>query len=137
MIISENPRYGSTVKPKELYDIIERFCLGRKRIELFGNQQNLRPGWLTLGKDLPSDSNFKHQAYNALFAEPHAHYVSTTGEIELLRPKSPTRMMGNRKKQMKKIENPMIQHTPAMNVNSNINMAPTQLPMHNMRAFRL
>lgn len=36
VIISENPAPPSTRKPEELYSIIQRFCLGRKRIELFG-----------------------------------------------------------------------------------------------------
>ena len=43
---------GSTKKPEELYEIIERFCLGRKRIELFGEIHNIRDGWLTIGTQL-------------------------------------------------------------------------------------
>lgn len=37
VIIAEEPAYGSTEKPEELYELIEHFCLGRRRIELFGD----------------------------------------------------------------------------------------------------
>ncbi|PWN20931.1 MT-A70-domain-containing protein [Microstroma glucosiphilum] len=40
------------LKPPELYTIIENFCLGTRRVELFGTNRNLRRGWLTIG--LPS-----------------------------------------------------------------------------------
>jgi mRNA m6A methyltransferase non-catalytic subunit len=43
-------------KPEEIYDIIERFCLGRKRIELFGRNNNIRNGWLTIGSEITEDS---------------------------------------------------------------------------------
>ena len=36
---------GSTRKPEEIYQMIERFCLGRKRIEIFGETHNIRDGW--------------------------------------------------------------------------------------------
>lgn len=37
VIVSEEPQpLGSTAKPEELYGIVERFCLGRRRLELFG-----------------------------------------------------------------------------------------------------
>ena len=49
VIISEEPPLGSTEKPVELYHIIEHFCLGRRRLELFGRDHNIRPGWVTLG----------------------------------------------------------------------------------------
>jgi len=48
---------GSTAKPDEMYRIIEHFALGRRRIELFGEDHNIRTGWLTVGKGL-SSSNF-------------------------------------------------------------------------------
>lgn len=49
MLISEEEAMGSTKKPEELYDVIERFCLGRRRLELFGEIHNIREGWLTIG----------------------------------------------------------------------------------------
>lgn len=36
VVVTEEPNIGSLEKPPELYDIIQRFCLGRKKVELFG-----------------------------------------------------------------------------------------------------
>ncbi|CAN6302299.1 unnamed protein product [Urochloa humidicola] len=104
IIIAEEPTDGSTKKPEDMYRIIEHFALGRRRLELFGEDHNIRPGWLTLGKNL-SYSNFNKEAYIKNFADkdgkvwqggggrnppPEApHLVVTTPEIESLRPKSP------------------------------------------------
>lgn len=104
IIIAEEPPYGSTKKPEDLYRIIEHFSLGRRRLELFGEDHNIRSGWLTVGKGL-SSSNFNGEAYVRNFADkdgkvwqggggrnppPDApHLVLTTPEIESLRPKSP------------------------------------------------
>ncbi|XP_057546719.1 N6-adenosine-methyltransferase non-catalytic subunit MTB [Amaranthus tricolor] len=104
VIIAEEPPYGSTAKPDEMYRIIEHFALGRRRIELFGEDHNIRSGWLTVGKEL-SSSNFNSEAYTKTFSDkdgkvwqggsgrnppPDApHLVQTTPEIEALRPKSP------------------------------------------------
>ena len=42
-------------KPPELYNLIENFCMGTRRLELFGNARDARPGWLTIGlDDLPT-----------------------------------------------------------------------------------
>ncbi|KAK3438875.1 hypothetical protein EUGRSUZ_C03422 [Eucalyptus grandis] len=59
VIIAEEPPYdaGSTQKPEDMYRIIEHFALGRRRLELFGEDHNIRTGWLTVGKEL-SSSNF-------------------------------------------------------------------------------
>lgn len=51
---------GSSKKPEDMYRIIEHFALGRRRLELFGEDHNIRPGWLTLGKNL-SYSNFNKE----------------------------------------------------------------------------
>ena len=51
---------GSTKKPDDMYRIVEHFALGRRRLELFGEDHNIRPGWLTLGKNL-SYSNFNKE----------------------------------------------------------------------------
>ncbi|KAG9441308.1 hypothetical protein H6P81_017162 [Aristolochia fimbriata] len=104
IIIGEEPLNGATNKPEDLYRIIEHFSLGRRRIELFGEDHNIRSGWLTVGKGL-SSSNFNSEAYMRNFADkdgkvwvggggrnppPDApHLVLTTPEIESLRPKSP------------------------------------------------
>eukprot|EP00362_Geleiidae_sp_MMETSP1317_P000864 CAMPEP_0201282200 /NCGR_PEP_ID=MMETSP1317-20130820/5043_1 /ASSEMBLY_ACC=CAM_ASM_000770 /TAXON_ID=187299 /ORGANISM="Undescribed Undescribed, Strain Undescribed" /LENGTH=64 /DNA_ID=CAMNT_0047594213 /DNA_START=139 /DNA_END=333 /DNA_ORIENTATION=- len=64
--MAEDPRYSVTHKPEELYKIIEHFCLGRKRIELFGEEHNIREGWVTIGKFLTS-SNWDKDEYNEWF----------------------------------------------------------------------
>eukprot|EP01056_Protomagalhaensia_sp_Gyna25_P000874 Protomagalhaensia_sp_Gyna_25__873@NODE_1421_length_1851_cov_123_456402_g1146_i0_p1_GENE_NODE_1421_length_1851_cov_123_456402_g1146_i0NODE_1421_length_1851_cov_123_456402_g1146_i0_p1_ORF_typecomplete_len438_score69_02MTA70/PF05063_14/2_4e44EF_assoc_1/PF08355_12/1_6EF_assoc_1/PF08355_12/3_4e02_NODE_1421_length_1851_cov_123_456402_g1146_i0401314 len=56
----------STEKPVEVYEIIERFCLGRRKIELFGTDRNIRPGWLTLGLDLTATA-FQPKEYLSWF----------------------------------------------------------------------
>eukprot|EP01062_Namystynia_karyoxenos_P056701 TRINITY_DN47619_c0_g1_i1.p1 TRINITY_DN47619_c0_g1~~TRINITY_DN47619_c0_g1_i1.p1 ORF type:complete len:588 (+),score=151.51 TRINITY_DN47619_c0_g1_i1:68-1765(+) len=52
VLISEEPEYGSTEKPAAVYEIIEHFCGGRRRLELFGGNHNVRAGWVTVGKNL-------------------------------------------------------------------------------------
>ncbi|KAG6524331.1 hypothetical protein ZIOFF_014237 [Zingiber officinale] len=100
VIIAEGPNDGSTKKPEDMYRIIEHFALGRRRLELFGEDHNIRSGWLTAGKELPS-SNFNAEAYIWNFYDkdrkvwqgsggrnppPDApHLVLTTPEIENLR----------------------------------------------------
>ena len=41
-MLSEEPPLGSTEKPDELYSIIEHFCQCRRRLELFGEDGNVR-----------------------------------------------------------------------------------------------
>lgn len=48
---------GSTQKPEDMYRIIEHFALGCRRLELFGEDHNIRSGWMTVGKGL-SSTNF-------------------------------------------------------------------------------
>ncbi|KAJ6676085.1 N6-ADENOSINE-METHYLTRANSFERASE NON-CATALYTIC SUBUNIT [Salix viminalis] len=104
VIIAEEPPYGSTQKPEDMYRIIEHFSLGRRRLELFGEDHNIRSGWLTVGKGL-SSTNFNSETYIRNFSDkdgkvwqggggrnppPEApHLVVTTPDIEALRPKSP------------------------------------------------
>lgn len=47
LIISEDPKsagltYGGRDKPTEIFHIIEHFCLGRRRLHLFGRDSTLR-----------------------------------------------------------------------------------------------
>lgn len=58
---------GSTQKPEDMYRIIEHFALGRRRLELFGEDHNIRAGWLTVGKGL-SSSNFESQVKSHIHA---------------------------------------------------------------------
>ncbi|KAJ6386420.1 hypothetical protein OIU78_016357 [Salix suchowensis] len=105
VIIAEEPPYGSTQKPEDMYRVIEHFSLGRRRLELFGEDHNIRSGWLTAGKGLSSSNFNAEEAYIRNFADkdgkvwqggggrnppPEApHLVVTTPDIEALRPKSP------------------------------------------------
>ncbi|KAJ3067960.1 N6-adenosine-methyltransferase subunit mettl14 [Podochytrium sp. JEL0797] len=86
VIISEEPPHGDTAKPVELYTIIENFCLGKRRLELFGRDGNVRDGWVTVGAGL-SGSNFDREEYGRWFR--NAAVVPFSQEIETLRPKSP------------------------------------------------
>ncbi|WVZ55477.1 hypothetical protein U9M48_006131 [Paspalum notatum var. saurae] len=89
IIIAEEPTDGDGLN-----------CLER----IINKERNIRPGWLTLGKNL-SYSNFNKEAYIRIFADKDGrawqggggrnppseapHHVVTTPEIEILRPKSP------------------------------------------------
>lgn len=89
LIISEEEEFGNVEKPIEIFHIIEHFCLGRRRLHLFGRDSTIRPGWLTVGHEL-TNSNFNSEMYANQFADD-----STTGcteRIEQLRPKSPPAM---------------------------------------------
>eukprot|EP00794_Sanderia_malayensis_P016688 gene16688-18382_t len=89
IIITEEPEFGSTEKPEEIFHILEHFCLGRRRLHVFGNDSTLRPGWLTVGPDL-SSSNFSVETYINYFNNgPDDYLVGSSNEIETLRPKSP------------------------------------------------
>ncbi|GJM84689.1 hypothetical protein PR202_ga00382 [Eleusine coracana subsp. coracana] len=130
IIIAEETTDGSSKKPEDMYRIIEHFALGRRRLELFGEDHNIRPGWLTLGKGL-STSNFDKEVYIQNFADrdgkvwqggggrnppPDApHLVVTTPEIESLRPKSPQK---NQQGQMG--SNSSTNRRPASNTSQNV-----------------
>lgn len=89
LIIEEEFEYGSDEKPEELRHIIEHFCLGRRRLHIFGRDSTIRPGWLTIGPDLTS-SNFDAEVYNAQYStDSIGDTTGCTEEIERLRPKSP------------------------------------------------
>ena len=65
------PPVLSTQKPKELYDIIERFCLGRRRLELFGSDHNIRDGWITVVRIVFEKNSLRHTSlqYNSLILQ--------------------------------------------------------------------
>lgn len=49
LVIAQEPLDPScTHKPAEVYRVIEDFCLGRRRLELFGDIANVRDGWVRL-----------------------------------------------------------------------------------------
>ena len=89
LIISEEPPYGTYEKPDEIFHIIEHFCLGRRRLHLFGRDTTIRPGWLTVGPEL-TNSNFNSDLYKDYFSRNSTDYLTgCTDRIEALRPKSP------------------------------------------------
>ncbi|KAJ8339764.1 hypothetical protein SKAU_G00343970 [Synaphobranchus kaupii] len=88
LIITDEPEMGNIEKPVEIFHIIEHFCLGRRRLHLFGRDSTIRPGWLTVGPTL-TNSNFNSEAYASHFGVPNSHLSGCTEEIERLRPKSP------------------------------------------------
>jgi len=89
LVIADEEPWGSAEKPVEIFHIIEHFCLGRRRLHLFGKDTTVRPGWLTVGPHLTS-SNFNPDTYSGFFSGgPDAYLTGATEEIERLRPKSP------------------------------------------------
>ncbi|KAM5192048.1 N(6)-adenosine-methyltransferase non-catalytic subunit METTL14 [Mantella aurantiaca] len=88
LIITEEPEIGNIEKPVEIFHIIEHFCLGRRRLHLFGRDSTIRPGWLTVGPTL-TNSNFNVEAYASHFNNPKSTVTGCTEEIERLRPKTP------------------------------------------------
>lgn len=88
LMITEEPGIGDRSKPDEIFNIMEHFCLGRRRVHLFGRDDSIRPGWLTVGPEL-TNSNFNPDAYWKHFEGPDGHLTGCTERIECLRPKSP------------------------------------------------
>ena len=86
LIIDEEAEQGSLEKPLEMFHIIEHFCLGRRRLHLFGRDTTIRPGWLTLGPGLTM-SNFDEVVLNSYYDGKLT--TGCTERIETLRPKSP------------------------------------------------
>ena len=87
LIITDDSECGSVDKPAELFNIIEHFCLGRRRLHLFGRDSTIRPGWVTVGPDL-TNTNFQSELYSSYFT-PNSLTTGCTDRIESLRPKSP------------------------------------------------
>ncbi|RDB19671.1 N6-adenosine-methyltransferase subunit METTL14 [Hypsizygus marmoreus] len=52
VIFWEGDPSDPTRKPPEMYTLIENFCLGMRRLEIFGRPSSLRRGWVTvMGQD--------------------------------------------------------------------------------------
>lgn len=51
MIIWEGDPDDPTVKPPEMYTLVENFCLGLRRLEIFGRARSVRRGWVTVLAD--------------------------------------------------------------------------------------
>ena len=48
MILWEGDPTDPTRKPPEMYTLVENFCLGLRRLELFARARSLRRGWLSV-----------------------------------------------------------------------------------------
>ena len=102
VIVSEEPSLGELEKPAELYDIIERFCLGRRRLQLFSHSKKIRKGWVVVSKNA-MDSGVSFEDYNSWLSGPitslkdyrGGETIGTTPEIEEKRPKSPKKSQSN------------------------------------------
>jgi len=92
LIITEENE--SSEKPTEIFHIIEHFCLGHRRLHLFGRDSTIRPGWLTIGSQL-TNNNFNADTYASYFTNGNVT-TGCTDRIESLRPKSPPPKVGNR-----------------------------------------
>ncbi|GAA5874215.1 hypothetical protein JCM16303_005777 [Sporobolomyces ruberrimus] len=49
VIVWEGDQEDPDLKPPELQSLIENFCLGTRRLHLYGSKNSLRRGWLTVG----------------------------------------------------------------------------------------
>ncbi|KAL7675325.1 hypothetical protein ACOME3_001588 [Neoechinorhynchus agilis] len=77
--------------PHEIFGVIERFCLGRRRLHLFASDQDIRPGWVTVGEQV-SNTHFNSREYAAQFCGVNSGLSTMTGtteRIESIRPRSP------------------------------------------------
>ena len=86
LIIDEEPEPGSLEKPIEMFRIIEHFCLGKRRLQIFGRDSTIRPGWLNIGPML-SISNYDQALLKSYFED--GNTTGSSERIENLRPKSP------------------------------------------------
>ncbi|EJD52159.1 MT-A70-domain-containing protein [Auricularia subglabra TFB-10046 SS5] len=99
VIVWEGDPEDPTRKPPEMYTLIENFCLGLRRLEVFGRAHSLRPGWLTVGDatELAQGNEVGAQAWTREGWEAELGktngkiVVPMTSEIDALRPKSPVR----------------------------------------------
>ncbi|KAJ3505731.1 hypothetical protein NMY22_g17480 [Coprinellus aureogranulatus] len=117
VIIWEGDAADPTRKPPEMYTLIENFCLGMRRLELFGRPSSLRRGWVTVlspGQessellharsdgtlDVPGNEGGEGSIWNRETWEEGIKELSDgkpqpvvpmTQEIDMLRPKSPVR----------------------------------------------
>ena len=66
MIIWEGDPTDPTRKPPEMYQLIENFCLGTRRLEIFGRYHSLRRGWVTVTAEelnlTPEEAKEKEEA---------------------------------------------------------------------------
>ncbi|KAI0632844.1 MT-A70-domain-containing protein [Trametes polyzona] len=71
VLIWEGDPSDPTRKPPEMYTLIENFCLGLRRLELFGRARTARRGWVTVLQDGEEDA--------LALADPSSPADDTTG----------------------------------------------------------
>lgn len=105
VIIWEGDPADPTCKPPEMYTLIENFCLGLRRLEIFGRPSSVRRGWVTVmgqGRDLNHlmsaegvrATKWDRESWDEGIKEVTGGVkpvVPMTSEIDALRPKSPIR----------------------------------------------
>ncbi|KAG5645616.1 hypothetical protein DXG03_005607 [Asterophora parasitica] len=116
VIFWEGDPLDPTRKPPEMYTVIENFCLGLRRLEIFGRPSSLRRGWVTVmaegqherlpaatdargtihieGDDGGLATRWEKEAWEEAIKERSnggKAVVPMTPEIDALRPKSPFR----------------------------------------------
>ncbi|KAI0717767.1 MT-A70-domain-containing protein [Cerioporus squamosus] len=116
VLIWEGDASDPTLKPPEMYTLIENFCLGLRRLEIFGRARTARRGWvtalaegeedrieegMTLGEDDGTNEvqegamRWNRERWEAQVKELAGGstklVVPVTPEIDALRPKSPVR----------------------------------------------
>ncbi|KAJ7875398.1 MT-A70-domain-containing protein [Mycena olivaceomarginata] len=90
VIFWEGDPTDPTRKPPEMYTLIENFCLGTRRLEVFGRaSSSLRRGWVTALA--PGQEDRLPQDGLPTLANGGKTVVPMTPEIDALRPKSPFR----------------------------------------------
>lgn len=96
---AEGKDKDGTPFPPYLYTLIENFCLGARRLELFGNPHTARRGWVTAttsimpsAPELGPENTFDPTIYPSLLPRDDGRpIVPYHPEIDQLRPKSPVR----------------------------------------------
>jgi N6-adenosine-specific RNA methylase IME4 len=83
LIIDEDAEAGSLDKPIEMFHIIEHFCLGKRRLQIFGRDSTIRPGWLTIGPDL-SMSNYDQVRQKQSDDSKHLLHSNNKFHLELI-----------------------------------------------------
>ncbi|KAJ8977391.1 hypothetical protein NQ317_013295 [Molorchus minor] len=89
LLFPKKNEYGSLEKPVEIFHIIEHFCLGRRRLHIFGRDSTILPGWLTIGPGL-TNSNFNADLYASYFASNTTTTGCTERDRSIKAEKSPT-----------------------------------------------
>ncbi|OQS04603.1 mt-a70 family protein [Thraustotheca clavata] len=87
-------------KPDAFFELVERFCLGRRRLSIFGSTPP--NGWITLGPNVPFEEHFDLDKYLAGLRQtalnPNTPFsIGTSPVIEQLRPKPPVRLKKSEK----------------------------------------